>query len=367
MGKLPANFDWRHSPGHIWCLKKFRNPNTGRFSDWEFLAKESGQFAIERFIKDGALFLCQLPELVAYKFNISELKDIMRRHGKKAYGSKVELVNMALAVAKDEMEEATRGLIFYKCTQLGLDAIDEHERNEAAAQLLAKNESHKYLLAGNAKAAYATFVAFRRKFSNFEYTGNSLEVERLQFVVTSAPKVIGHLEMNEWRTLQAATSMKLLWRERVETTWLPEAFTTPINDNARSVRLLITNAEFRFQVANASGWKKNVKLIFDSDDICEHCSPLDGSVHKIDEVPEMPTEHCTSRDGCICLLQNADKYDEEDSPTISVVMDTKTDDLPDDVRDNPVARLKQLKQMLDENLIDQTEYDEKKKEIIARI
>ncbi|MDD5139422.1 MAG: hypothetical protein PHY43_04065 [Verrucomicrobiales bacterium] len=369
MGKLPDNYDWRHSPGHLWCLHWFRNPNAGKFSGWEVAAKESGQFAIERFIKDGAIVVCELPELVAHKFKVPELKKILQRHGQKATGSKTELVDLALSVARDEMEEATRKLKLYKCTQLGLDVIDEHERNKAAAEVLAQNESHKQLSAGNAKEAYATFVAFRRRFSEYEYSGSPLEVERLRSIFKSAPKVIGHLEIGDWRTLQAAAAMKLLWRERNETRWLSETFATPINDNARAIRLLIANAEFRSQLANAARSCKKVKLVFEPDDVdlCEQCATLDGSVHKIDRVPELPTEHCTSSVGCICRFEDAAGQDETKSSTISVVMDTEAYDFPNDVQDDPVAVLRQLKQMLDENLIDQSEYDEKKKEIVARM
>jgi len=369
MRKLPINFDWRHSPGHLWCLRWFRNPNAGKFSGWEVAAKESGQFGIERFIKDGAIVVCELPELVAHKFKVPELKKILLRHGKKATGSKIELVDMALVVARDEMEKATRSLKLYQCTQLGLDVIDEYERNKAAAEEVAQNESHKQLLAGNAKDAYATFVTFRRRFSEYEYSGSPLEVVRLRFIFKSAPKVIGHLEIDDLRTLQAAAAMKLLWRERNETRWLSETFATPINDNARAIRLLLANAEFRSQLANAARWCKKVKLVFEPDDVdlCEKCAALDGSIHKIDKVPELPTEHCTSQIGCICRFEDAVGQEETKSPTISVIMETENDDFTNNVQDDPVAILRQLKQMIDENLINQTEYDEKKKEIVARM
>jgi hypothetical protein len=359
MSALPANFDWRRSPGHLSYLACFRNPKEGKFA-WELLTNESGGSAIERFLRDGALEICELPERVAHKFKVSELKDVLRQHDEKPSGDKTNLIQAVLAVAAEEMKAATRGLLLYKCTKLGWNAITEFERAKGDAQARAQTESHEQLLAGNARAAFAIFVAFQRSFVWSEYGGRSDKVEVLDFILGSGPAAVGHLELQDLRTLRAAAAMKELWGQTADTVWLPENFVTPINDNARAVRLLLSHAKSRQTLAwFATDWK-NVKLTFDKNDIdlCEQCGALDGSVHQIDEVPEIPTEHCTSRNGCVCQIDNADRRDFSDD----LVSDDEvfTEDIP-------IQRLRQLKLMLDEHLIEQAEYDVKKKEILERM
>jgi hypothetical protein len=368
MPNLPSNFDWRRSPEHIRCLSCFRNPNTGKYAFW-YTIKESPEAALERWVRDGAIAACDLPTKVAHKLTIAQLKEVLKSHEKRISGGKAQLVEAAVITARDEMEAATRDLTLYECTPLALQLLEEFDQAKCEAEILAQTQSHEQLLAENAKAAFATFVAFQRGFVAANYPGGSEEVETLMVILGSGPKTVGHLDVDDLRTLRAAAAMKTLWRLAADAAWLPENFVTPKCDNARAVRLLLCHANSRETIARYSTWCKSVKLAFDKNDVdvCEHCAALDGTVHNIDEVPEIPTEYCTSRNGCICELDNADEHQDFDYLSLGVAASQEAQEGPDADENDPVQRLRQLKQMLDEQLIEPAEYDEKKREILGRM
>jgi hypothetical protein len=369
MAKLPANFDWRSSPKHIWFLERFRNPNNGKYSGVDYMIKEGARPAIERFLRDGALAECDLVEKVAHQFKVPELKAILRRHDETCSGSKAELVELAVRVAQEELTQATRTLTLYKRTPLGTAVVEDFKVKTQEAEARAKSESHAQLLAGDAKAAVAGFVAFQRATFDPDYSGQGWQVETLRFLLAAMPKVIGELDETSWRKLQAAAAMKLLWREHGETSWLPDDFKTQIDDNDRAIRLISTAAEFQKSVSSHAEWCQEVKLVFNQDDVdlCEHCGALDGKIFKIKQIPEVPTEHCTSRDGCACNVESVGFGHEEGDSNITVTIDGESGEVLDETTDDPVSKLRQLKQMLDEGLIEKEEYDEKKKEILARM
>lgn len=369
MGKLPEKFDWRSAPRHIWFLGRFRNPNDGKQFGIDQMIKEAVRPAIERFLRDGALAECDLAEKVAHQFKIPDLKEILRRHDEKCSASKAELVAAAIRVAQVELAQATRKLTLYKCTPQGTAILEDFKLKAQEAEIRSKSESHAQFLAGDPKAAVAIFVAFQRANFDPDYSGHGGQVDKLRFILAAKPKVIGELDENSWRTLQAAAAMKLLWREYGEASWLPDDFKISIEDNDRAVRLITTAAEFQELVARYAEWCKELKLVFNQDDVdlCEHCAALDGKVFKIKQIPEVPTERCMSRDGCSCRVESIDFDDQDEGPSITVTVDGESGEVVNETAENSVSKLRQLKQMLDEGLIEKDEYDEKKKEILARM
>jgi hypothetical protein len=73
---------------------------------------------------------------------------------------------------------------------------------------------------------------------------------------------------------------------------------------------------------------------------------------------------CTSEKGCMC---NFEDFFEDNDLSYEIKFTEEELGEIEDLETNPVKRLRFLKQMLDEGLITQTEYDLKKKEILAKI
>jgi hypothetical protein len=162
MAQLPADFDWRGSRLHIWYLGRFHKPSdTGKPSErsnLEQYIKEPVQSAIERFIRDGALEECSLEAKVGHTLPVPEIKDILRRHGQKTSGNKSELAAVVVQVAKEEAEKKLEEVKLYKCTSLGLEAVEnfkvksqEAKARAQEARALAQKESDTKLLASDPK------------------------------------------------------------------------------------------------------------------------------------------------------------------------------------------------------------------------
>ena len=373
MADLTANFDWRGSRLHILYLGRFHKLNgIGKPSECfnlEKYIKEPVQSAIERFIRDGALEECNLEAKVGHALSVPDIKDILRRHGQKASGNKSELAAIVIQVAKEEAEEKLGEVRLYKSTPLGLEAVknfqvksQEAKTYSQEARALAQKESHTKLLDGDPKAAFAVFVAFERKErqSNFASDSYKYRINEMRSILGIKPKIIGDMDDNSWRLLQASVAMKELWGYGCdEISWLPEDFKTPLGDIDRAIRLLRTAAEFQDSVADCQEWAgEKVKLVFDHDDVdlCEHCAALDGEIFNIKEIPEVPTSHCTSPNGCRCEINTIDSDEDQDSSE-------SLDNSPK----KPAEKLRQLKQLLDEGLIDNDEYQKKRTDILSRI
>jgi hypothetical protein len=91
---------------------------------------------------------------------------------------------------------------------------------------------------------------------------------------------------------------------------------------------------------------------------------LNGKVFDVDNVPELPMVGCTSEKGCMCNFE--DFFDDNDTSYEIKFTEKELEEI-EDLETNPVKRLRFIKQMLDEGLITQYEYDEKKKQILDKI
>ena len=80
---------------------------------------------IEKFLKEGALEPAGLQELVNHKFKTSDLKSLLKEKGLKISGRKDELVQRLIENDTQLMQDATKGLILYRCTKDGIQ-LSEH-------------------------------------------------------------------------------------------------------------------------------------------------------------------------------------------------------------------------------------------------
>ena len=111
------------------------------------------------------------------------------------------------------------------------------------------------------------------------------------------------------------------------------------------------------------------EVVFDPNDIdsCELCMALNGKVFDIEDFPELPLENCTSETGCQCDIEYI-YDDDEDGELFRIAFMEEEDDLDERFeREDPVTKLRQLKEMLDSDLITEAEYQKKKEEILSRM
>lgn len=372
MAKLPADFDWRKSPAHIDLLSKFvKARDIAQVMDWQYLKdtiRENTKDAIERFIRDGALVPCELEESLDRVFTAAQLKKMLKEHGLKQSGAKEELIERLVEADRSGMQKLVSRLQIMKCSGDALALIEQHENEKQRDLESAKQQSHNALLNNEPKEAYRIFVSFNRKYNSPDFPSNPYEVGELEAILSSCPKVLGAMTPSDLRSLQAATCMAKLWYGEPATNWLPDGFTTGLKNSQIAVNYLARHAEFKHSVMTSSEYCKRFKIVFEPNDIdsCDLCLALNGKEFDKNHLPELPFQNCTSDTGCMCRIESV--FDDADDGLITITFDTEDDEGDEIVENgNAVARLKQLKELLDNGLISQAEFDTKKAEILSRI
>ena len=378
MAKLPANFDWRKSPAHIDLLGKFIKPrDIAQVLNWQYLKdsiKESPKDAIGRFIQEDILIPCEVDEVLDCVFTASDLKKMAKEEGLKTTGTKAELVERLVTANRPQMEKATSKFKIMKCSPHAREFVENFEQSKQQALESAKQKSFEALLKGDAREAYKVFLAYQREYIMPELEARIFEIEKLNFVLTSAPKVLGTIGPSNLASLRAATCMPVLWYNEPAENWLPESFVSPLKSNKVSINYLKCNAEIREDLARYGNYAKKVKLTFDENDIesCALCLKLNEKVFDLKDFPELPFEGCASETGCKCRVDSVFDEDEDSERSLFKIVISSDDeaaksDGEDDAEDDAFAKLSQLKKMLDNGLITDEEYQTKKSEILSRM
>ena len=368
--KLPSNFNWKESAIHIQLLEAFSKPRDAkRVLDWQFIQQNMGEkteSAIDRFVREGALVSASLEESLEAILQIVHLKKMLQERDLRQSGSKSELVSRIIEMDRSGAEDIIKQHRVMKCSESALALLEERKNEKVRELEYAQKQSFELLKRGNVKEAYKAYSKYQKKFS-YGFSANSYEVEELQFVASSCPSLLGNLTSEDKTWLQAAAGMKILWKEDKAEYWLPENFKTNVGDNHRAINYLIRNAYFRKIASGKDRYTKNGKVTFQEGDIesCDLCLSLNNKIFDLDEIPELPMVGCTSESGCMCDLNLYFSDDDDDN-----LVDDEEDEVQvsnDGIDNDPVKNLKILRQLLDEDLITQAEYDEKKKEILSRL
>ena len=378
MAKLPANFDWRKSPAHIDLLGKFIKPrDVAQVLNWQYLKdsiKENPKDAIKRFIREGILITCELDEILDCAFTASDLKKMAKEEGLKTTGTKAELGERLITANRSKMDQATSKLKIMKCSPQAREFVENFEQSKQQALESAKQKSFELLLNGDAREAYKVFLACQREYIMPELEARTYEIEKLNFILTSAPKVLGNINSSDLANLRAATCMPVLWYNEPAESWLPENFVSAVKSNKVAINYLKCNAEVREDLARYGNYAKKVKLTFDENDIesCALCLKLNEKVFDLKDFPELPFENCTSETGCKCRVDSVFDEDEDGERGLFKIVISGDDEADenegeDDTEDDAFAKLSQLKKMLDNGLITDEEYQKKKSEILSRM
>jgi hypothetical protein len=370
MAKLPANFDWKKSPAHLDLLSKFIKPrNTEQVIDWLYLPATLGENtaeAIDRFVRDGTLIPCELADSVDLAFTAARLKKMLKEQGLKSSGSKEELVERLIEADRDALQRMVSRLKMMICSPQVLPLV-EHYKNVRQSDLdIAKQQSFKAFLQNDPKEACKFNITYCHKYSSLASPAYQGGVEWLKFILSSEPKVLGKMTLADWKLLQAAVCMSQLWYGESAVNWLPDDFATNVKNTQIAANYLRCNAAYNRMVASCNR-NERVKVVFDSNDIdsCELCLALADKEFDVLDLPELPLVNCTSEQGCKCRLGSA----REPGLFFDWIESGENDDEDENLASdgNALDKLRQLKEMLDANLITQKDYDTKKAEILSQL
>jgi hypothetical protein len=210
------------------------------------------------------------------------------------------------------------------------------------------------------------------------YNGSG-DIERLEFIFNSKPRILLHLGESQLEQLRIATGMSVLWGDKASD-WLPNTFTTSLPSANIAANMLLCNArlnEDKERLRNVSTSLASVSEIrlerHRGLGVCDLCDYVFGKAYKsIDEIPELPMEGCISEKGCDFYLRPKYAFELEDDDDLFELEDDDnleegSDDESEFDTNDSFEKLKQLKKMLDAGLITQQEYDVKKGQILSEM
>jgi len=329
MFNLFSSFDWQKSRPHLFLLSGFLNPqeeyHQGRFhghdsNEWAEVLGEPLQKAIQRFMKEGLIVKTNsLVDYVEYKFKLSELKTMLKKRGLAVSGRKDELISRLIENDTNGVKKAVSGLSLVRCSDGGQKIAEQfvfqekqHKENIEEQMVLAFR-SHRFR---DAIQTYYRFqasqvfptspslskpnpLAVRKWWENRDPT-EEISVINLMFAKT--PKSLSKLNDKELEDVRIAASMYELWEiqkylefpssQQSETSYSPKDAAFAVWRYAYHCRNLLD-----YQ-------KRGIKTIgIDSfNDACDACKEMAKKRYALNEVPELPYEHCTSPNGCRCGL-----------------------------------------------------------------
>jgi len=370
MQKLSNDFNWRESPSHIELLKSFTKARSiQQVVGWQHLKqtlKEGIEDAIGRLTRDGALIPAGVEEGLNSLFQIVQLKKLLQERNLRISGAKSELVERLVIADHAWGEQVVRKSKVMKCSEAVLVLISNYEERKESDCNSAKERSFESFKNNNVKEAYNAYVTFQRKYSNAQFESNPFHIGDLQYILTSKPRILGDIAIEDLRLLRAAACMQSLWNDKSPENWLPDTFKTCLKNNRLAINYLATNARIRYDIDGFKEYTKQVRVAFSpwELDSCDLCQSLNGKVFEIDDFPELPMIGCTSETGCKCHISPVYEEDNDDNENEFFGVRLELD--KSQLVENPVEKLRQLKQMLDDNLITQDEYNKKKSEVLAR-
>lgn len=397
------NIEWKESPAHVRFLGRFKNPRSRkRESQNDYLThelKEEIDQAIQRFIDNGMLVEPTLAQAISSIHNKPPIEDMLRKHDLKVSGSKSQIIDRLIENAPEAAKSMIGNHDLLICSSGTTEFLENYEQLRQQNEKEAKKKSYKALFNGNGKLAFKTYVQFEKQFGN----GNSASSynyygEQMDIILEHTPQLLAAFDERNQKYLRAATCMPLIWRDEVVTKWLPKDFATPYEDAEVACNLLSRYAEIQSRIGDADENDK-FKITFDTYDVesCELCRKLDDQVITFKEMPELPYKNCTSRKGCHCHIRHHwegrytdDEYefdDDDGEPSSGITFSIDYGEILDfnsldeiiaehiekyvkehvEIKLDPYSRLKQLKQMLDNNLISEDEYDKTKKRILENM
>jgi hypothetical protein len=279
--------------------------------NWKTVLGESPKQAIERFTNEGMLVQANLTAQLDYRFKSTELKSILRQQGLPVSGHKEDLINRLIRSDPKGMKNAVGGLILVICSENGREIAEQYlskeklKQTRLEEQILEYLKQRKFREASIAVAAFEAEQVFPRGIGiDWNDHNPARDMELLKFIFDGKPKIISWLNDEQLALLRIAAGMILLLGTNNVQKWLPPNLQiSGAMEPDVAVRMLLFYALHKRDIVKyrQSGVVKKVEILADSSS-CKACKKIEGKRFNLDEVIELPYEHCTHEAGCRCTL-----------------------------------------------------------------
>ncbi len=271
---------------------------------WKAALGESEGDAIQRFLDARLLVPCTPSERLVCKFQYKELEGMLRERGLKLTGRKYEMAERLCSADFAGMEQNVAGVNLLKWSEQGRQLAsaffsrrDEMQRSAVAA-LRGKNPE----LASRFVCEFQDALGF----PDTPMIQNKPDVADVSNVFSARPKILAGISEESLECVRVAAGMAFLGLGH-----------DPLTDNVETgirlaapaaVKMIISYVQSRRNVESwqSSGLVRTVKIICSADGPCKVCAKLSNRTWLLEDVPEIPYEHCTSDEGCKCGYVLAD-------------------------------------------------------------
>ncbi len=367
--------EWKNSNSYIQFLATFQTPHDAqKVMRWSWPTHDlhiKPTQIIQQWIQEGILIPATPEEALGKIFQVAQLKTLLKDLNFPASGTKGELIDRLLMFNRPKMEEIISQNQIVKCSEAANAIITTYKEQIQHELDSAKQKSFAALGKSDYKEACRVYTDYQRRVNSPKYEMYAYYVDEMKFTLSVSPKVLSTLKPEELKVLKIVACMQILWGVDSTDRWIPEGFKTPYENIQVPINYILANAKIKRSISYHKKSSKQVEIHFDSGDIdsCRLCLALDGKVFDIEDMPDLPMQGCTSFTGCKCTISPIGEDGEFSEFDDELEGEEYVIDLSSEQNDNknPVELLRTLKQMLDENLITQAEYDEKKKDLLSRM
>jgi hypothetical protein len=309
---MPAN--QHKSVARNLLISKFIHPRTPQDFDsdgWRDALSEDPLRVINQLLKEGVLVEADLDAKVDYKYKLDELKNLLKQHNLPISGRKGNLILRLVQTDPIGMQKAVAGLPVLKCSESARQLAEQYlltekkKREDLESQVIEYLRQRNYRQASIVVAAYEAEQVFPRgigiDWTNHKPAGDMMV---LNFMFTGKPKILAFLDDEKVDSLRLAAGMMHLFGTNQCKAWLPVDFQTGLKlDNNAAGRMFLFFALHKRTVSNYidSGVIREVSILAAADS-CEACKAIGGRKFRLNEIPELPFEHCSHQMGCRCTV-----------------------------------------------------------------
>jgi hypothetical protein len=370
---MSSKFDqgWKESPAHLDLLSKFgRGRDLAQVMDWQYVREaigESTKKALDRFQAQGMLIPCTVEESLENQLKVSDIKPLLKERGHKVSGNKMELLKRLVEADPKYAHDVASQRQMVKCSPEAINILENYFERRAEAEARAKQKCFDYLIAKDIPSAYLVYIEYQREFQDQRSSPSDHEAKEIDVAMTACPDSLKSLDQAMLLRLQSTVALKRLWYEVDPYEWLGDIegqIPVPVE---HAISHLNKAIDIKSRYGVEERFVSRVRVTFSPYDLdsCELCKKFDGQILKTDQLPNFPLENCTSKTGCNCEFEYV--WDDEN---FEMKIQLDAEELfqagLESYRD-PTERLKTLKELLDQGLITQEEYDQKRGEILKGI
>lgn len=308
------SLDWRACEPHLLLLSRFlyaQNSKDAAQQYWEGVLGEPPQAAVDRFTAEGMLVSASLTAKLDRTFKVTDLKPFLRERGLPVSGKKDVLLERLTAADPEGMAAKVAHLDIVECSSDARVIAEKYvaerktTKDAAVAESLALVQANEFARASLAVSRYEAKQVFPRGMGiDWSRNDSSRDVQVMEAMFSSRPKILDGLAEEEWEPLRVAAAMMHLWGVSMAREWLPNMFVgVPRFDADTAVRMLLFHANHKLDLVRfrEMGVKK-ATIEGCGEASCETCQAIAGKTMPLAKIPELPHAACTHQVGCRCYV-----------------------------------------------------------------